>query len=109
MSIRPPLDLEALYQAALARWGSDAQYDQAVEECAELITALKHFRRKRIDIDALADELADVTLMIGQLTWMIGEDRVGRAIEGKIEKLKRLLAEGPENPNTLQQVLRRND
>lgn len=92
MSLSSPIDLEVLYRATLDRWGTDAQYDQAVEECAELITALKHFKRNRIGVEELAEELADVTLMIGQLTWMVGPDRVAKAMDGKIEKLQGLLA-----------------
>jgi NTP pyrophosphatase (non-canonical NTP hydrolase) len=82
---------EAIYQATLAKWGAEAQYDQAVEECAELITALKHFRRGKSEKQAVIDELADVTLMIGQLTWMFGPDEVEAAINKKLTKLDRLL------------------
>ena len=86
------MQLEEIYQATLDKWGADAQYDQAVEECAELITALKHYRRGKIDRQTLIDELADVTLMIGQLTWMFGYDEVDRAIKNKISKLDKLLS-----------------
>ncbi|HBI14256.1 MAG TPA: antitoxin [Desulfobulbaceae bacterium] len=84
-------EIEEMYRASLARWGVEAQYDQAVEECAELIAALKHFKRDRIGEEQVVAELADVTLMIGQLTWMLGEERVQRAIEEKLVKLRRLL------------------
>jgi len=84
--------LEEIYQATIDKWGEDAQYDQAVEECAELITALKHYRRGKIDRPTLIAELADVTLMIGQLTWMFGSDEVEKAIKNKISKLDQLLS-----------------
>jgi NTP pyrophosphatase (non-canonical NTP hydrolase) len=80
-----------IYRAALAKWGAEAQYDQAIEECAELITALKHYKRKKVDEEQIVAELADVTLIVGQLTWMLGEARVEKAIAAKIEKLGRLL------------------
>jgi len=86
------MQLEEIYQATLDKWGEDAQFDQAVEECAELITALKHYRRGRIGRQALIAELADVTLMIGQLTWMFGPDEVGSAIDEKLSKLNKLLS-----------------
>lgn len=86
-------DLEPVFRATLARWGEEAQYDQAVEECAELITALKHFRRRRIGAEHLVEELADVTLMIGQLSWMLGGERVAAAIDRKLAKLQQLLEE----------------
>lgn len=81
-----------IYRAALAKWGEEAQFDQAVEECAELIAALKHFKRDRVGQQQVVDELADVALMVGQLSFMLGEDRVERAIESKLRKLKDLLA-----------------
>ncbi|MDX2494426.1 MAG: antitoxin [Desulfuromusa sp.] len=83
--------MEQLYQATLAKWGEEAQYDQAVEECAELITALKHFRRGKVNQQAVIDELADVTLMLGQLTWMFGTEQVDEAVKNKLEKLNQLL------------------
>jgi len=81
-----------LYQATLGKWGEEAQFDQAVEECAELITTLKHLRRGRVDETAVADELADVYLMIGQLSYMIGEEKVAAAVERKILRLREHLA-----------------
>jgi NTP pyrophosphatase (non-canonical NTP hydrolase) len=85
------------YQAALNKWGEEAQYDQAVEECAELIIALKHFRRGKVNRQSVIDELADLTLMLGQLTWMLGEKEVSLAVEKKLAKLNLLLhaEEGP--------------
>ncbi len=83
---------QTIYRAALDKWGEEAQFDQAVEECAELIIALKHFKRNRANRQQIIDELADVALMVGQLSYMLGDDLVDRAIEAKIDKLKCLLA-----------------
>jgi NTP pyrophosphatase (non-canonical NTP hydrolase) len=82
---------DEIYRTALKKWGAEAQYDQAVEECAELIAVLKHYRRAKVDEKAVIDELADVSLMIGQLIYMFGPKKVERAIEEKIMKLKVLL------------------
>ena len=52
-------------QAALDKWGLDAQCDQAIEECAELIVALqKHVKRtpQPGTFDAVTDEIADVEI-----------------------------------------------
>lgn len=81
-----------LYQRTLQVWGEQAQYDQAAEECAELIAALLHYRRDKVDEQHVIDELADVTLMLGQLTWMFGAERVAEAVERKRAKLDNLLA-----------------
>ena len=83
--------MEQLYQATLEKWGEEAQYDQAVEECAELITALKHFRRGKVNQQAVIDELADVTLILGQLSWMFGTEQVDKSVEKKLKKLNKLL------------------
>ena len=80
-----------LYQATLDKWGEEAQYDQAIEECAELIASLKHYKRGKVGEADIIDELADVTLMIGQLTWMFGAEKIDQAIEQKLIKLKDLL------------------
>ncbi len=82
-----------LYKKTVEKWGEEAQYDQAIEECAELITALQHLKRKKNDRQAVIDELADVTLMLGQLTWMFGENQVQKAIVSKLKKLTILLDE----------------
>jgi len=85
------MQMEEIYQATIDKWGEDAQYDQAVEECAELIAALKHYRRGKIDKLTLVEELADVTLMLGQLSWMFGQHQVDAAVERKLAKLDKLL------------------
>lgn len=87
------LDYEEIYRASLAKWGLEGQYDQAVEECAELIAVLKHFRRGKADAEEVIAELADVTLMVGQLIHIFGQDRVQAAIDAKIEKLRKHLQE----------------
>lgn len=89
--------MDKIYRATLDKWGTEAQYDQAVEECAELIIALKHFRRGKIDRRVLIEELADVTLMVGQLAWMFGQDEVDRAVSRKLAKLDKLLT-APDEP-----------
>ncbi len=82
-----------IYRKSLARWGEDAQFQQAIEECAELIVTLQHFARGRVGRQTVIDELADVSLMVGQLAYMFGEAELEAAIDKKIAKLERLLAE----------------
>ena len=80
-----------IYQKTIDTWGEEAQYDQMIEECAELIAALKHFKRGKIESQDVINELADVTLMVGQLTWMMGDKKVAAAVEEKLQKLETLL------------------
>ena len=80
-----------IYARTISKWGEKAQYDQAIEECAELIVSLQHFARGKADKATVVNELADVYLMVGQLTYMFGEDQLSESVEKKIAKLNLLL------------------
>lgn len=55
----------------LQHYGLSAQIDQTQEECAELIVALNKWKRSKgkIDLKAVAEELADVSIMVEQIKW----------------------------------------
>ena len=80
-----------IYAKTIEKWGEKAQYEQAIEECAELIATLQHFARGKVDRDVVIDELADVYLMVGQLTYMFGEKDLNASVDRKIIKLNELL------------------
>ena len=80
-----------VYAKTISKWGEQAQYDQTIEECAELIASLQHFARGKVGKEAVLSELADVFLMVGQLTYMFGEDQLSAAVDKKIAKLNVLL------------------
>jgi len=82
-----------LYTKTIDKWGEKAQYEQTVEECAELIATLQHFIRGKVDSKVVVDELADVYLMLGQLIYMFGEEGFTCALDKKITKLQKLLNE----------------
>ncbi len=82
-----------IYAKTIAKWGEKAQYEQAVEECAELIATIQHFARGKVDRGVVVDELADVYLMVGQLIYMLGEEDFTSAVDKKINKLHKLLSE----------------
>ena len=79
-----------IYQAAITEWGNDAQIDVAIEEMAELTTALLHHKRGR---EAnVAEEIADVRIMIAQLEIIFKNgDDVERIKKEKIDRLARRL------------------
>jgi NTP pyrophosphatase (non-canonical NTP hydrolase) len=92
----------ALMREALARWGLAAQAGQTVEECAELIVALqKHTNRAPSAHTAalVADELADVEIMLAQMRMALGiDDESFRArMAAKFEKLADYLRRDTEN------------
>ena len=55
---------EDLIARSAEKNGESAQLYQLIEEFAELIVAVRHFKRGRITVDQLRDEMADALLMI---------------------------------------------
>lgn len=75
---------------AIAHWGPAHQAEKAVEELAELIRAVA-----RDDVDNIAEEIADVRIMIDQLEMIYGiEDRSREWEWKKLVRLKERLEEG---------------
>ena len=77
-----------------AHYGIDAQNGKTVEECAELIVAIEHMKKKRWlpqDVLAalanLAGEIADVRIMCEQIAYLHGiGELVNEQIEYKISR-----------------------
>lgn len=66
---------DQLLSAALTHYGIDNQLMLMQEELAEAITAISHYRRKRENgREELAEELADVSIVLDQLKNVFGED-----------------------------------
>ena len=81
------LDHEATLQAAIDRWGKPFQFDMAMEECTELIQSILHERRGRATPNKIAEEVADVTIMMRQLRLILGPDKVDTYISDKMKRL----------------------
>ena len=82
-------DRKKVYQAALRKWGADLQTMMAVEEMSELTKEICKIKRGKMDLDALADEIADVTIMLEQLREIYGlNDAVCDHIDAKILRLQ---------------------
>ncbi len=77
-----------LLMRALKRYGVDNQLMLMQEELAEAITAISHFRRKRENgMSEVAEELADVSIVLDQLKYVFGED-IERWRQKKLKKLR---------------------
>ena len=92
-------ELKKLYKEAVKKWGLQLQFGMLIEECAELIQAVNKVSRKD-DADTwrnLAEEMADVEIMIEQLKtvidWQNLEFLVSTAKNNKLLRLKSLLEE----------------
>jgi hypothetical protein len=86
-------DEVASMQAAIDKWGVEAQAGQTIEECAELIVALqKHFNRTPTPetADAIVDEIADVEMMLAQMRYAfcVSDDAFRRRLDEKFAKFK---------------------
>ncbi len=82
-----------LMKKAIETWGADAQINQTIEECAELIVSLNHFRRGRTSHKNVASEMADVQICLEQMITIFGEDGFQKAYDEKLKRLERRLKE----------------
>jgi len=87
-----------IYQEALNQWGEDSQINMAIEEMAELISALQHYRRlekwgHKATLGDIAEEVADVEIMMEQIRFMFGLDslHIFEIKEKKLTRVKELL------------------
>ena len=80
----------------LASLGLESQLDQTQEECAELIVAISHYRRQKTQksFDNLIEEIADVTIMIRQLYFIMGYKDVEKKISEKLARSRERLENG---------------
>ena len=89
-------ETKILYTAAVRKWGLQSQFGMLMEECAELIQATNKVMRKGDeDVNTwrhLAEEMADVEIMIEQLKhvidWQNLEEKVATAKHDKLLRLK---------------------
>lgn len=72
-------------------YGLHKQFRQTVEEMAELTQMICKAERYDLDTvrDHLAEEVADVSIMIDQLEYLLGDSRIAQIKAEKIERQKR--------------------
>ncbi len=76
-----------LYRQALEKWGT-AQIIIAFEEMAELQKELSKYLRGRENITEIAEEIADVTIMLEQMKLLFNIEDIVK--DYKNQKLRRL-------------------
>lgn len=76
-----------IYDAALAQWGYDSQILMVAEECNELAAACTRFINHKANGAQVAEEAADVEIMLEQLRHNGMNDMVE---QHKVKKLTRL-------------------
>jgi len=81
------------FSEAIETWGVDAQFHMLIEELGELIVASQHHRRGKIDDVELSEEIADVQIVIKQITEYIGREDVEDSVTYKMERLRNRIEE----------------
>lgn len=85
-------------------YGLDKQLDMLQEECAELIQAVSKYKRTRIT--AIVEEMADVYIMLYQITYLLNkevasvdvEDFIAMWMEKKIRRQLERMKGGAASP-----------
>lgn len=54
-------------------WGRSAQFNMLMEECAELVMTTNQYLRGRKSKESVAEEIADVELMIEQIKFLFDD------------------------------------
>jgi len=102
---QPGQEKPSIYERAIMTWGENLQLELIVEECAELIRAIQKYKRKLatggLYLEAredMAEEVADVSLMIEQMKLMRlndaahpFKDDINRWMEYKLARLEERL------------------
>lgn len=80
---------------AIATWGKEAQTFCFIEECGELLQALSKYRRSNTPetLDHLHEEIADVFIMLTQLSMMYDSPAIQEYIDSKVIALETKLSE----------------
>lgn len=81
-----------IFEQAIKTYGEEAQVKMVLEEVAELQKEICKLWRGRDNIQAIAEEVADVEIMLDQLKLILDiEEDVQRFREKKITRLKERL------------------
>lgn len=81
----------ALLRRAITNNGEEGQWNMVQEEFAECIAAINQYRRLRVDMVALLEEVADAYIMAEQARQMLGTEAVDSMVEKKLDRLARQL------------------
>jgi len=100
------MNIPTLYQTAFEKWGKQLQMIVAMEELAELTRAISKWLRGREDMDNLAEEVADVRIMLEQIIFLAEKENeeFGKEVDyyyrKKLNRLKNKLYQ-KSNPDSI--------
>lgn len=58
------MNKEKIFKDCIEIWGNEKNKEQLIEEAAELIVAIRHYKRGKITKAQLVEEMVDVQMMI---------------------------------------------
>ena len=90
-------EINKILTDAIHTYGEDAQIWMAIEEMSELSNALAKYRRGRVTREDVCEEIADVAIMMIQLSKIFGPDNVSDYFESKLDSLDKRLAKYRDN------------
>ena len=90
-------EIDKILADAVEIYGAEAQTWMAIEEMSELSNALAKHRRDRVTKENVCEEIADVAIMMMQLTHIYGADEVNNYFNQKIDRLDERLAKHRDN------------
>lgn len=90
--MKKPMDEREILQKAIEKYGEDAQTKMVLEEMSELQKEICKRWRGKNNQDSIAEETADVEIMLEQLKMMLGiQEEVKAYREKKLARLQERL------------------
>ena len=90
-------EINKILTDAIYTYGEDSQIWMAIEEMSELSNALAKYRRGRVTREDVCEEIADVAIMMIQLSKIFGLDDISNYLERKLDRLDKRLAKYKNN------------
>jgi NTP pyrophosphatase (non-canonical NTP hydrolase) len=92
--IAKQIESRELLHEAVVQWGEDAQVLKAIEEMSELTRELAREPYTDNNLTEIQDEIADVWILLEQLTILYGESEVENQMAEKLDVLESKLNGG---------------
>ena len=83
-------DDNEVFKWILTVWGWDDQFNMLTEESGEYISALNKYRRKRIEMPELMEEIVDVFIMASQLRF-VHPEMFDKTYQEKMKRIRERL------------------
>ena len=90
-------EINKILTDAIEIYGEDSQIWMTIEEMSELSNALAKYRRGRVTREDVCEEIADVAIMMIQLSKIFGSDDISDYLKNKLDRLDKQLAKYRNN------------